>query len=918
MGRKSSTKNGDLFIEESGQLRLTDKSAEQLAVEAHTVECLGTTFPNDEERRKHFLDILREKLKDPEFRKIEGFPIGQDEDILALSDPPYYTACPNPFLANLLAEGQRGAAVSPPYIREPFAADVSEGKNDPIYNAHSYHTKVPHQAIMQYILHYTEPGDVVLDSFCGSGMTGVAAAICGAANTSLRETFKRLNPKAKWGARQAILCDLGPAASLIAHNYNTPFDVQSEVARASRLLGEIEEDLGWAFSTAHNGWDSSDRTSKSRRNSKKSEAERGTVNFVLWSDVFVCPECSSEIVFWNAAADPDNASVKDTLTCDKCKAMHTKEELERATESVFDHVLKSVVSQRKQVPVLINYSVGTSRYEKTPDAEDLVLLAKANKLDIHERVPDQPFMNRGERWGDTWRAGYHYGFTHAHHFYTRRNLAVLARVWNEAIRTRSPFLEFLFTSTHAWATKMNRLLVSNYFKKRGGVIGQTLSGTMYVSSIAVETNALVRFRLRVESAKHTAQSKQVYVTTQSATDLSGVPSQSVDYVFVDPPFGDNLYYAELNFLWEAWLRVYTKIKPEAVVSPCQAKPLEAYLQLMAEAFSETHRTLKPGRWMTVEFHNSRNAVWNAIQEAILRAGFVIADVRTLEKTHKTYKQLTSTNAVKQDLVISAYKPAAELETRFKLSAGTAEGAWEFVRQHLKVLPVVVNVDGALETVPERQGFLLFDRMVAFHIQRSATIPMSAAEFYAGLKQKYIERDGMFFLSDQAAEYDRARAHAKDVVQLSLFVSDEKSAIQWLWSELEKKRQTYQQIQPGFFKELHKAGHEALPELIDILAQNFLQDEQHRWYVPDATRQVDLEKLREKVLLQEFEEYRSAKQRRLRVFRTEAVRAGFRAAYDAKDYHTIVSVAGRLPESVLQEDEKLLMYYDVASMRLGEE
>jgi hypothetical protein len=53
-------------------------------------------------RSKHFLGILREKLKDPEFREIEGFPIGSNEDILALSDPPYYTACPNPWVANFI------------------------------------------------------------------------------------------------------------------------------------------------------------------------------------------------------------------------------------------------------------------------------------------------------------------------------------------------------------------------------------------------------------------------------------------------------------------------------------------------------------------------------------------------------------------------------------------------------------------------------------------------------------------------------------------------------------------------------------------------------------------------------------------------------------------------------------------------
>ena len=129
-------------------------------------------------------------MRDPKFRKIEGFPIGSDEDILNLRDPPYYTACPNPWIADFIAEWEAQKPEQPEdyhYHREPFAADVSEGKNDPIYNAHSYHTKVPHKAIMRYILHYTQPGDIVFDGFCGTGMTGVAAQMCGAVSyTHLR------------------------------------------------------------------------------------------------------------------------------------------------------------------------------------------------------------------------------------------------------------------------------------------------------------------------------------------------------------------------------------------------------------------------------------------------------------------------------------------------------------------------------------------------------------------------------------------------------------------------------------------------------------------------------------------------------------------------------------------------------------
>src|SRR5262249_23624087 len=151
-----------------------------------------------------------------------------------------------------------------------------------------------------------------------------------------------------------------------------------------------------------------------------------------------------------------------------------------------------------------------------------------------------------------------------------------------------------------------------------------------------------------------------------------------------------------------------------------------------------------------------------------------------------------------------------------------------------------------------------------------------------------------------------RLQLEEVAQLALFVDDERTAIQWLRQQLEREPQTYQQIQPKFLRELHKADHEQLPELLEMLQQNFLEDDQHRWYLPNPKKQLDLEKLRDRALLREFEEYKAAKQKRLRTFRTEAVRAGFKAAWAARDYQTIVSVAQKLPEEVLQEDQTILI------------
>lgn len=376
-------------------------------------------------------------------------------------------------------------------------------------------------------------------------------------------------------------------------------------------------------------------------------------------------------------------------------------------------------------------------------------------------------------------------------------------------------------------------------------------------------------------------------------------------------------YSELNFLWEAWLGVITNVNSEAIMNVTQHKGLPEYQSLMESCFHNYNRILKPGHWMTIEFHNSQNSVWNAIQEAIFRTGFMIADIRTLDKQQGTFKQVTSTAAVKQDLIISAYKPDTTFERQFLTKGGSLQGAWDFIRQHLEQLPIPALEDDVMESLAERQGYLLYDRMVAFHIQRGLSVPLSAPEFYAGLPQRFLDRDGMYFTPSQAAEYDKRRLGAQKVEQLALFVSDEKSALLWLRRELNPETgggpQTYQVLQPKFVRELHQARHEALPELRTILGQNFLQDSAERWYLPNPDLQADLDALRQKALLREFGEYLQGKGR-LKVFRSEAVRAGFSQAWKERDYDTILKVAERLPETVLQEDQNLLMYVHNAALR----
>jgi DNA modification methylase len=135
------------------------------------------------------------------------------------------------------------------YERPAFAADIKEGKNDPIYNAHSYHTKVPPRSIIPYILHYTQPGDLVLDLFCGSGMTGVAAQMCAQPPADILESFPEL--KDRVGPRGCILNDLSPAACHIAYNYNTPVDVEALKREFERIKAAVKEEFDWLYGTEH-------------------------------------------------------------------------------------------------------------------------------------------------------------------------------------------------------------------------------------------------------------------------------------------------------------------------------------------------------------------------------------------------------------------------------------------------------------------------------------------------------------------------------------------------------------------------------------------------------------------------------------------------------------------------------------------
>jgi len=904
------------------------------------VECLGQTFESEDARRHHFLTLLAAKLKDPEFRLTPGFPKGSDDDILKMSDPPYYTACPNPFIGEFVRSCNRPKAEAGEYRRQPFAVDVSVGKMNQLYQVHTYHTKVPHLAILPAIVHYTEPGDIVLDGFCGSGMSGVATNFCSVAPREIRDQVEETlrdsgHGEADWGMRRSILLDIGPAASFIAANYNLAFNTDEFRRAYESILSDFDKDLGWMYQTRHTDGSGT-----------------GKINYTIWSECFACPECGDEVVYADQAMDAETKKVARDFSCAKCSAILNKDNLQRLFDTSIDTATGQPWRRIRLKPILINYRVGKTDFEKPLDEADWAILERVQGLPRPAVFPTDKFpieeMYHGSRLKPK-------GIDRIHHLFLSKATQALGFAWEAAERHPNTrvrlMLRFLFEQA-IWTMTVQNLYQKGGFKQ----VNKYLDGVYYVPSIICEVSLRYAIEARAKRmvsvfSKYAPPHGSSIISTSSATLLSEIPDSSVDYVFTDPPFGENKFYADLNFLVESWHGVTTAPAVEAIVDGKKGKGVAEYQELMRSAFSEYCRVLKPGRWMTVVFSNSKNSIWRAIQEALGTAGFVVADVRTLDKQHGSYRQVTS-SAVKQDLVISAYKPTGELSAQFSLEHVTNESAWAFVSEHLANLPVFVGRAGEAEVVLERTPQMLHDRVVAFFVQRGVAVPVSGTVFFAGLAERFPEREGMFFRQDQVSEYDRKRTTVSELRQLSLFVSDEASATQWVRQQLQAKPQTFQDLQPQFMQQLqHWAKHERTIELKELLELNFLcydgkgpvpsqihgylstnfkalrniekEDEAlkakavDRWYVPDPKKEGDQEKRRLRVLLKEFGEYRASTSRKIKQFRTEAVRAGFKHCYDEQDYQTIVDVADKLPPQVIQEDEKLLMYYDVATMRLSD-
>ena len=372
------------------------------------------------------------------------------------------------------------------------------------------------------------------------------------------------------------------------------------------------------------------------------------IHWTLWSTEHQCPECSNSFLLWDSF-DRVSGRMGAFITCPAC-----------------NHTLKrSRLPAVRSRPAWIAYATSDGRrFEKAPDDADVAKATKSRRSQVAHWFPDVAIDPDREMY---LRCALHLrGITSVADFYTDRNLEALALLWAAITKVRDVrvrrALMFAFTNTAWHGTRMRR------FNARGGQ--RPLTGTLYIPQLSSEANVLEVMRNKVKQLQRyfgvfsPAPAYEPSILLGSATDLHGIPDDCVDYVFTDPPFGSNIYYADCNLIWESWLGRLTDPTKEAVINRARnasrgGRSLGEYGSLMKAALAECFRVLKPGAWATVVFHNTNAAVWSVIRDSACAAGFLIGEAAALDRkqqSHKGYKGRSGGEAVAHfDVVFNLQK-----------------------------------------------------------------------------------------------------------------------------------------------------------------------------------------------------------------------------------------------------------------------
>lgn len=520
----------------------------------------------------------------------------------------------------------------------------------------------------------------------------------------MRAEATRLGLDVQWGARNAIQYELGALGSFVGRTLTHPPDPAAFRKAAEDVLAAGESEDGWMYEA------------------RDPSGAKGSLRHLIWSDKLHCPACRGVVTLWDACVALDPAEISSTFSCPKCGHQEPLDGVPRVTVQERDDVLGEQRALRGRAMARVYGSTGKKRWSRPATAADLTLIKKIEAEPIPSCVPQALIP-----WGDLYRKGYHQGVTHVHHFYTRRNLIVFARMWERVESYRGALREglrfWLLSYNAAHGTIMTRVVAKSGQKDL--VVTSAQPGVLYVSGLPVEKNFFAGLRRKLTTIAQAFEtihgaSGKVEVVHGSSCDVA-LPSGSIDYVFTDPPFGANIPYAELSFINEAWLKTFTDRTDEAIVSPDQGKAIDEYRELLTRSFSEARRILKPSGKATMVFHSASAEVWNALQRAYQDAGFDVEYAGVLDKKQGSFKQVTTEGAVRGDPVL-LLGPRRKAEARIESKAGADDCVWT-------VATAIYRAATAAHDPVEATAQRLYSRLVTHFLSHHKQVPLDADVFY---------------------------------------------------------------------------------------------------------------------------------------------------------------------------------------------
>ncbi len=449
---------------------------------------------------------------------------------------------------------------------------------------------------------------------------------------------------------------------------------------------------------------------------KDPDGEEGTIRYLIWSDLLKCPYCNHEVSFWDACVGLDPAHIGPNFTCPFCAHECSIDNVERITRNKLDDILGCHRLLRASYPVRVYGSTGKRAWSRPVTSADISWLERIERQPIPESVPRVAIP-----WGDLHRSGYHIGITHLHHFYTRRNLIAFGHLWERCSRydnqLRDALRFWLLSYNASHATIMTRVVAKSGEKNL--VVTSAQPGVLYVSGLPVEKNLFIGLRRKLATIVKAFEiiygRKGIVKVQQRSSCQIGLPDNSIDYIFIDPPFGGNIPYAEVNFINESWLGHYTDRCDEIIVSNNQGKTVTEYQLLLTTALTEMSRILKRNGKATVVFHSASANVWNALQAAYISAGFRIERASILDKTQGSFKQVTTSGAVKGDPVLLLEKSKSD----YPKPIGDV---WTVADQ--LILTAAQSLDPLEQTVQR-----LYSRLVTHYLVNHQQVPLDADNFY---------------------------------------------------------------------------------------------------------------------------------------------------------------------------------------------